>query len=330
MQHDAIIALLASREDYLSGEAISQAMGVTRAAVWKEITALREEGWPISSVPRRGYRLDGPPEKLSAAYLKARLGPDAPFGQEIRVLETVDSTNSYLKARAAEGAPHGAVVIAEEQTQGRGTRGRSFVSPKGDGLYLSLLLRPREAALHQLLWITGFVAVAVCDGIEDACGVRPQIKWMNDICLGEKKLCGILTELSVLGESGEPDYVIPGIGTNVGQSRETFAAAGLEEIATSLALEGHQVNRNLLALSMLNALDRMYRAFPHGKAEYLDRYRQDCLTLGRQVTYDGPGGLQEARAVEVDDDFQLILETPDRRRFSVSAGTISVRPLSRD
>src|SRR5699024_5982995 len=158
MNQDQPIALLAQSPGYVSGQEMSQTLGVTRGAIWKELSQLREQGWPISSSTRLGYRLDGPPPQLSAPYLEGRLSGTISSGH-IHVFDRLDSTNTQLKAMAAQGAPHGTVVAALEQTSGRGTRGRTFASPPG-GLYLSLLLRP-QVQLSELFSLTGWVAVAV-------------------------------------------------------------------------------------------------------------------------------------------------------------------------
>ena len=241
-------------------------------------------------------------------------------------LETIDSTNTEAKRQAMAGAPDGLVIVSEEQTGGRGRRGRSFQSPKGKGLYLTALLRPRLDP-SQVSDITAWVAVAVCDGIEAACGVRPQIKWTNDLVLNGRKLCGILTELGLESESNDLDYLITGIGINVNHTPEDFDAE-VRPIATSLAQElGHSVRRAQLAVEIIRALDRMYAQFPQNKQDYLDRYRADCLTVGKQVQLITPAAREEAFAVAIDDDFRLVVEYPDGRRAALSAGEVSVRGM---
>lgn len=325
MDREQVIELLARTEGYLSGEDMSRALGVTRAAVWKEITALREQGWNIESAPRQGYRLAGSPPGLSGAYISARLDPGSLFAGKVLVEDVVDSTNTQLKAMAAQGAPEGTVLLAEEQTAGRGTRGRSFQSPRGDGLYLSALLRPK-VALADLFTLTGWVAVAVREGIEAACGAPVDIKWLNDIYLNGRKLVGILTELSLMGESGEPDYVVVGVGINVSQTAETFRAQGLESIAASLAAEGWPVERNHLAACVLTALEAMYRTFPQGRQSCLEEYRKHCLTLGRAVSFEEDGRGLSGTARSVDGDFALVIDGADGREHRVSSGTVSLKP----
>ena len=322
MDREQIISLLAGTEGHLSGEEMSRALGVTRAAVWKEIEALRREGWPIESSTRKGYRLSGPPPALSAAYLNARLPKDSLFAGKVRVESVVDSTNTRLKAEAAS-LPHGAALLAEEQTGGRGTHGRSFQSPRGDGLYLAVLLRPR-AALRDLFTLTGWVAVCARDGVEKASGAPVEIKWLNDLYLHGRKLCGILTELAFLGESAEPDYVVVGMGVNMNQTAEAFRAQGLAGVAASLAGEGYPVERNHLALCLLQALDQMVRDFPGKRADYLERYRARCLTTGRRVSVEPEGGILTGTAAGIDDRFGLQVAGDDGRDYTVSSGTVKM------
>lgn len=324
MEREQVAALLAEEEGYLSGEQMSRALGVTRAAVWKEIEALRGAGWTIESSTRKGYRLAGPPPALSAPYISARLGKDNLFAGKVLVEPSVDSTNTRLKARAAAGAPTGTALLAEEQSGGRGTHGRSFHSPKGEGLYLSVLLRPASASLQDLLTLTGWVGVAAREAVEKASGAPVEIKWLNDLYLNGKKLCGILTELSFLGESGEPDYVVAGIGVNMCQTAGVFRAQGLENIATSLDLEGFHVEQNRLAVCLLEALDRLNREFPAKRADYLDRYRAHCATLGRRVSFDGEGTRLTGTAAGVEENFALRVDGDDGREHIVSSGTVTM------
>ena len=198
---------------------MSRSLGISRAAVWKAVEALRQEGYVSTSAPNRGYSLQSAPDRLREGELSGPLA-DCHLGIPLLCFESIDSTNTECKRQAMTGAPDGLVAIAEEQTGGKGRKGRTFQSPKG-GLYLSLLLRP-DLPPVEVTDITAWVAVAVCDGIEAACGVRPQIKWTNDLVLNGKKLCGILTEIGLEGESHALDYLVPGIGINVAQTPEDF------------------------------------------------------------------------------------------------------------
>ncbi|MDE6282212.1 MAG: biotin--[acetyl-CoA-carboxylase] ligase [Oscillospiraceae bacterium] len=321
MEREQVAALLAQAEGHISGEEMSRALGVTRAAVWKEIEALRQADWPIESSTRKGYRLAGPPPALSAPYISARLDKDNLFAGKVQVEPIVDSTNTRLKAMA-HSIPTGSALLAEEQSGGRGTHGRSFQSPRGDGLYLSVLIRP-HVGLSDLLTLTGWVAVAAREGVARASGAPVDIKWLNDLYLNGKKLCGILTEFALLAESGEPDYVVVGMGVNMNQTAATFHDQGLEGVATSLAIEGYPVERNHLAVCLLEALDQLNRDFPAKRADYLERYRAHCITRGR-VSFDGEGTLQTGTAAGVDDNFALLVDGDDGKAHIVSSGTVKM------
>lgn len=219
MLRDEVLALLKAQGSApVSGEALSRTLGVSRAAIWKAMETLRQEGYTISSAPRRGYWLEASPDRLSPGEL-AR--PGRRVGRELVCLDTVDSTNNEVKRRAVDQIPDGLAVVAGAQTGGRGRRGRSFVSPEGKGLYLSVLLRP-EGTLETVSALTAWSAVAVCDAVEQLCGVRPGIKWPNDVILDGRKLCGILTELELEAETAALRYVVVGIGINLSQEAADF------------------------------------------------------------------------------------------------------------
>ena len=325
MDQEELLALLKeSGEDYLSGEELSRRLGITRAAVWKAVEALRREGYQVDSLTRRGYRLSAGPDLLRPGELTGGL-KGCLLGRELVCLPEVDSTNNEVKRRALAGAAEGLAVLAGRQTGGRGRRGRTFLSPAG-GLYLSVLLRPPlEPA--RAVDLTAWAAVAVCDGVEEACGVRPRIKWPNDILLSGRKLCGILTEMEVEGETGALQYVVLGVGTNVDLDPDTLPPE-VAGAATSLAREGLSVRRSGLAVCQLRALDRMYRAFLAGeREEWLARYRAGCATIGRPAVLLRRGGREEVFPEGVDDRFSLVVRHPDGRREAVSSGEVSVRGL---
>lgn len=325
MLQEDVLALLKEQEAPRSGEEMSRLLGVSRAAVWKAVAALREEGYRISSAPNRGYRLERSPDRVSPGELQGALAGRV-LGRELLCLDTVDSTNSEAKRRAMEGAPEGLVVIAREQTGGRGRRGRSFVSPAGKGLYLSALLRP-DCPLEQVSALTAWTAVAVCDAVEELCGIRPGIKWPNDVILDGRKLCGILTELELEAETAALRYVVVGLGLNVSQTEADFGPE-VAPVAVSLAQAlGRAPRRAEAAGAVIAALDRMAADFPRRWGEWLERYRADCLTLGRPVRLLRAGGEEAAVAEAVDESFALVVRRPDGRRETVSSGEVSVRGL---
>ncbi len=323
-QEKVLEILKAAGGGYCSGAAISRELGLSRTAVWKAVARLKEEGYVIDSAPNRGYRLEQSPDRLSQGELAGALA-GCTVGSNLICLDSVDSTNSYAKRLADEGAPHGTVVLAETQLGGRGRLGNSFSSPAGKGLYLSAILRP-EMEPVQAVNLTAWTAVTVCNALERATGVRPGIKWTNDIILNGRKLCGILTEMGLEAESGRLQFVVVGIGINVSQTEEDFGEE-LAQKAISLAQAGYSLRRAELAAAVIRDLDRLDRDFPQEKQAYLERYRRDCLTVGRPVRLLQRGAVREAFAQGIDDQFALVVRLPDGTEQTVTSGDVSVRGL---
>lgn len=326
MSKQKILALLQqSAGRYISGEGMSKALGISRTAVSKAVNSLRQEGYEIESATKRGYCLRSAPDRLTEGEIRPWLQVNH-VGTNLMVFETIDSTNNYLKEHA-DKLPDGTMLIANEQTGGRGRRGRTFQSPKDTGIYMSALVRP-ELPPVEALNFTAYVAVAICEGIEAATGLKPGIKWTNDIVLGGKKVCGILTEMAIEGESGLLQYVITGIGVNVNQQESDFPE-DIRDIAGSLAMAAEApIRRGRLAAELTNALDRMYAAWISGGGDYLERYRAACLTTGKDVKLlRANGTVEDAYAESVDEDFGLIVRFPDGRREKVTSGEVSVRGL---
>lgn len=324
MLRDDVLALLRQQKgEPLSGESMSRALGVSRAAVWKAMEALRQEGYRISSAPRRGYWLEESPDLLSAGEL---IRPGRWVGREIVCLDTVDSTNNEVKRRAVDRDPDGLTVVAGEQTGGRGRRGRSFVSTPGKGLYLSAALKP-DCPLSEVSALTAWSAVAVCDAIEEVCGVRPGIKWPNDVILEGRKLCGILTELELEAETAALRYVVVGIGVNISQTEADFGPE-VAPVAISLAQAlGKAPRRAEVARALMDSLDRLYAGFPREREAWLERYRADCLTVGKPIRVLSGTGEREGTALEVEEDFTLRVAWKEGGETSVSSGEVSVRGL---
>ena len=324
MLRDQVLALLKAGDAPCSGEGMSRTLGVSRAAVWKAVEALRQEGYVISSAPHRGYRLEDSPDLLSPGELAGALAGRT-VGAALLCLDTVDSTNNELKRRA-DTAPDGLAVLAQEQTGGRGRLGRSFISPAGKGLYLSVLLRP-QCVLADAGMLTAWTAVAVCRALERCCGVRAGIKWPNDIVLEGRKLCGILTELELEAETAALRHVIVGVGINVSQDAADFGPE-VAPVAISLAQAlGQAPRRSQLAAEVLSALDDLYRAFPAQKADYLARYRALCVTAGRPVRVLRPGQVRTGTAEAVNEDFALLVRWDNGEQEALSSGEVSVRGL---
>jgi len=277
---ELVLAFLAEAGDeFVSGEAISDKLGLSRAAVWKHVNALRAQGYRIDAVPARGYRLVEIPDRLGELELRPLLNTHD-LGHALHWFEEVGSTNDVAKRLADEGASHGEVVVAESQTAGRGRRGRTWTSPAGRNLYMSAVLRP-DLPPSRAAELTLLASVAVCQAVRQA-GVSSGIKWPNDLLAGGRKLAGILTEIAA-----DPDrvqWLVLGIGVNV-NLRQDEIPDELRPIATSLAIErGEPVPRALFAAAVLSALEEwLDRHQEEGFAPVREAWKSMSDTLGREV-----------------------------------------------
>ena len=253
------------------------------------------------------------------------LPTECPWRDTLYWYDTIDSTNARAKALARQGAPHGTVLIAGSQSAGRGRLGRSFHSPVGLGVYLSVILRP-QCPPDQLMHLTCAAGVAMCDAVEAITGIRPGIKWINDLVLEQKKLGGILTELSIDPKTGSTEYAIVGIGINCRHRTEDFPPP-LQSIATSLALAGQDVLLPELAAAMVMALCRMDAELMTRKADIMQQYRSDCVTLGKAISVHRGDTVKAGKALDVDSDGGLVVAYEDGTVSTVSSGEVSVRGL---
>ena len=324
MLRDEVLTILKQQDTDLSGEEISRRLGVTRMAVSNAVKALRREGYVIDSATNRGYRLRKSPDKLSAGDLYAHLPKSRQAA--VRCFDLIDSTNSYLKREAVNGAPNGLVAVANEQTAGRGRSGRQFFSAADCGIYLSVLLRP-HCEPQKTMMLTAHAAVAVCEAISRACGVETEIKWTNDVILNGRKLCGILTEITLEAETGLVDSVVIGIGVNVNYKPEDFPEE-LRTVAGSIYSEtGVRADRARLAAEMILALDRMREAWEQDPRVYLAAYRNRCTTTGKDVRVIRGSTVRDAFALEITDDFALRVRYADGEEEILNSGEVSVRGL---
>ena len=227
---------------------------------------------------------------------------------------------------ASQGAPHGTVLIADHQTSGRGRLGRSFHSPAGSGIYMSVILRP-QCRPQDLMHLTCAAAVALCDALENSCGIRPGIKWTNDLVLGSKKLAGILTELSVT-QAGMVDYAIVGIGINCCQAEVDFPEE-IRHMAGSLySVTGRTIDRSKVAAALVDALYRMDQALLADRTGLIEQYRKDCVTLGKQISVVKAGGFtRHGTALNIDDEGGLIVTFSDGMTETVTSGEVSIRGM---
>lgn len=294
----------------VSGEELAEALGITRAAVWKAVNRLRQEGVAIDAGTNRGYRLVG--DAVTAAAVEA-LAP----GIKAEVVSSVDSTNRRLRELAAAGAAEGTVLIARKQTAGRGRMGRSFYSPQDSGLYFSLLLRPKAMEPGRAASLTAAAAVAMCQAIETVTGESPRIKWVNDLFLRGKKICGILTEASMGLESGTVDYAVVGVGLNLTPPEGGFPPE-LEEIAGAVLDSAAPGTRNKIVGTFLLRFFAFYRS---GEG-YWEDYRARNLVPGRAVTVLSGGRSRQAQALTIDESCRLVVRYPDGTVQHLSSGEV--------
>ena len=317
---EKLLTLLEARQgSFVSGEEIARTLNLSRAAVCKAVKVLRQEGYGIEAVTNRGYCLSPEGDVLSAQGVKKYLKPEL----RVTVSPAVDSTNSALRTQAERGAPEGTVVVAGEQTRGRGRYGRTFYSPADTGLYLSLLLRPVHASPQQTVTLTAAAAVAMCQAMEAVGGGFPQIKWVNDIFLHGKKVCGILTEAAFSLETGAPEYVVIGVGVNVYTPKEGFPPE-LEGIAGALWEKTVPDGKNKLAAEFLNRFWELYAAAD--PAAFLEDYRRRSLVVGKNVTVVAGDKEAKARALGIDGQCRLLVKYDSGETAALSYGEIRILP----
>lgn len=314
-----LLELLKSNSGYLSGESIGTQLGVSRTAIWKYIKALRAQGYNIEAVTNKGYRLVSDDDVLSSIEVQLSLNTQL-IGSKILCFDTVDSTNNKLRLLAMEGAVEGTTVIADEQSGGKGRRGRAWSSPKGTGLWMSVLLKP-DIAPQEASRITLVAGLSVCQGINNLLGISSGIKWPNDIIIDGKKVCGILTEMSAQIDNVE--FVVVGIGINV--STADFPGE-LKEVAVSLMqATGKKIKRSQVASAILTAFEENYGKYTQeGFLAVKADYEKSCITLNKEVQVIAKEGFA-GRAVGINDDGELIVEKAGGERVTVFSGEVSVR-----
>lgn len=317
-----ILSILSSSTEYVSSQALAARHGVSRQAVWKEINALRGRGYAIESVTNRGYRLTGLPGYLNAPAVRARLTAKI-LGCELEVLDSVGSTNDYLKQRGSNGCPNGAVAAAREQVRGKGRLGRTWQSQKDESVMFSVLLRP-QLAPPEAAAVTPLAGLAVCKALRRVTGLDCRIKWPNDVIAGSKKLAGILTEMSA--EFDAVEYIVIGVGVNVCQT------AFPEEIAhkaTSLLLEtGTRFDPNELLAALLNELEAAFiRHRLALTAEALDEYTALCATVGREIRFTRGGVPVSGVAVGVAPNGGLHVTLADGTACTVNTGEVTAQGI---
>ncbi|MGD6815787.1 biotin--[acetyl-CoA-carboxylase] ligase [Metabacillus sp. 113a] len=314
-------AFARSSEEYVSGQKISEMLGCSRTAVWKHIELLRKEGYEVEAVRRLGYRLTKKPDTLSAAEIQSGLATSF-MGQSIYHEKSVPSTQKIAHTLASEGASEGTVVIADEQTEGRGRLARVWHSPINTGIWMSCILKPK-IPLSQTPQLTLLTAVAVVQAIEETAGVHPFIKWPNDILINGKKAVGILTELQA--EADSVHSVIIGTGINVNQEGADFPDE-LKPIATSLKLEaGREVSRAALIQAILQKLEQLYTTYlASGFHPVKLLWESYSISLGREIKARTLQGTLSGKALGINDEGVLLLETAEGKIEKIYSADIEL------
>ena len=319
LQLAELIELLAQKE-FVSGQVLAGRLGVTRAAIWKQVETLRKLGYEINANPRKGYQLISRPDKLYPWEVRKGLNTKL-VGKTMEYYDELPSTNLRAKELLATSPPEGTVIIAESQTKGRGRLGRKWHSPPGTGIWMSIILNPKIPPI-QLPKLTLVAAVALSRAIYAELGVRPLVKWPNDLYLKGRKISGILTEL--VGEMGRLEHVILGVGINVNQKREDFPEDLREKAGSLLMVNERAVDRQALLCQYFQMFEEEYfRSLEEGFVQVLDYCRRYTVTLGQQVEVDNGAKIFYGRAVEIADDGGLILEQ-DGKRVKVLSGDVNL------
>lgn len=312
---EKIIDYLKKKQDYISGDQIAQRLGISRQALWKHMQELKGAGYEIIAVPHLGYRLISIPDRLFPFEVERDLGTEF-VGRKIYYFEGISSTMDIAMQLGMKGCPEGAVVLAENQTKGRGRLGRSWFSPKHKGLYLSLILKPKALASGVSI-LTLLAAVSASEAVEEITGLDMQIKWPNDLFVGHKKAGGILTELVASAE--QVNFVVIGIGLNVNNDKKTLVAG-----ATSLKEQKkEQISRLRLLQEILRRIERNYSLLQKKGAEAIaEKWRQKNITLGRRVKVYCHKEHIEGQATDIDTDGGLLIRKDSGILQKVMSGDV--------
>lgn len=319
-----ILELLEQRRgESVSGERIAGMLDLSRNAVWKAVRELQKDGYHITAVTNKGYCLSDDNDIVSVQGIKPFLsGNSQPYAEKIRIYKTLESTNKTAKEMAIAGAEHGTVIIADCQTLGRGRYSRSFFSPAGGGLYMSMILRVEALRLENPTSVTALAAVAVCEAIECISTKEPKIKWVNDVLIDGKKVCGILTEAITDFESGRLDWIVLGIGVNVNIRAEDFPD-DLQSLAASVCPREREIGvRNRLAAEIINRI--LGCEAPPMEAEIFEKYKKRLMILGKEITVVQDQTEYKAAAIDIDPAGHLIVEKENGQRCILSSGEIRI------
>lgn len=319
MRDKIIETILDSKDEFISGEELSKKLGISRAAIWKHMKALKEEGYNIESVNRKGYRLIEDPEDLLTYQNISHKLETKIMGNNIVHFETIDSTNDYAK-KVASQEPEGTVIISEEQTKGKGRIGRQWHSKSKEGIWMSIILKPNMIP-QKAPFITLIAGASIAKVLNDL-GVQANIKWPNDIIINNKKVAGILTELSA--EIDRINYIILGIGINV---KTMEFSQEISEIATSLYKEGHKISRVDIIRKILKEFENLYLQYINKelKEEALDICRQHSAIIGKDVYLIKGEEKELVKCLDMNQAGNLVVRTKDNIIKEIMSGEVSIR-----
>lgn len=320
---EKILEILQRADGYVSGQQLCENLNVSRTAVWKAINQLKSEGYEIDAITNKGYCLQSSPDLVDEKTVSPKLHTKD-WGRNLKFFEEIDSTNNVIKKEAENGAPHGTLAIAEIQTAGRGRRGRSWSSPKGSGIWMSFLLRPQISPENASM-LTLVAAMAAREAIFRETNLETLIKWPNDIVVGGKKVCGILTEMNA--EVDWVHYVVIGIGFNV--NTEEFPEE-IQAVATSLRIElGNAVNRSNVIAHFGEAFEKYYELFlkTEDLSLIVEEYNQYLANRDNQVKIIEPRQEYTGVARGINAQGELLVEGDDGMEHIVRSGEVSVRGI---
>ena len=311
------------RGESISGEHLARILNISRNAVWKAVKELQKDGYNIVAVTNKGYCLSDENDIISIPGIKPFLSEKSQFyANKIQVHKSLESTNKTAKEMAVAGAEHGTIIISDCQTMGRGRYFRNFFSPSGGGLYMSIVLRPEAMNFKNPTSVTAFAAVSVCEAIESISTKVPKIKWVNDIFIDGKKVCGILTEAVTDFESGGLDWVVLGIGINVHTRTEDFPS-DLQPLATSIYPDEKMPGvRNRLSAEIINRI-LGFETLP-SETEIFEKYKKRLMMLGKEITVIQNQMKYKATAIDVDSVGHLIAKNENGEIITLSSGEIRI------
>ncbi len=312
------------RGESISGEHLAGMLSISRNAVWKAIKELKKDGYNIVAVTNKGYCLSDENDIISIPGIKPFLSERSqPCADKIQIYKSLDSTNKTAKEAAIAGAEHGTVIISDCQTRGRGRYSRTYFSPSGSGLYMSIILRPEVLHFENPTSVTAFAAVAVCEAIESISKKAPKIKWVNDVFIDGKKVCGILTEAVTDFESGHLDWIVLGIGINVYIRTEDFPG-DLQSLATSIYPDEKVPGiRNKLSAEIINRI--LGFEAPPNEAEIFEKYKKRLMMLREKITVIQDQTEYKATAIDVDPVGHLIVKKENGDLITLSSGEIRIQ-----